>query len=72
MIRQNLKDRELIVCSIKNLDYDSTSPESIESYVVKLENKIFLEVISEKRDISSNAVEAYANKLCYGYNKMIS
>jgi len=48
------------------LGYDPASPQSIESYAVQLENKTFLEVVSMKGNMSSEAVEAYANKLRKG------
>lgn len=50
----------------KNLGYDPASPESIERYAVQLKNKTFLEVVSAKGNVSSDAVEAYANKLRKG------
>lgn len=50
----------------KNLGYDPASPESIESYALYLENKTFLEVVSDKGNISSDAVKAYANKFRKG------
>ncbi len=50
----------------EELGYDPASPESIESYAVQLENKTFLEVVSEKGNLASDAVEAYANKLRKG------
>lgn len=50
----------------KNLGYDPASPESIERYAFKLKDKTFMEVISEKENIPSDAIEAYANKLRKG------
>ena len=50
----------------KNLGYNPTSPESIERYAVQLEKKTFLDVVSDKENVSSDAVEAYANKLRKG------
>lgn len=50
----------------KNLGYDPTNPQSIERYAVQLENKTFLDVVTDKENVSSDAVEAYANKLRKG------
>ena len=50
----------------KNLGYDPASPQSIESYAIQLENKTFLDVVSAKGDIPSDAIEAYANKFRKG------
>lgn len=50
----------------KNLGYDPASPESIERFAVQLENKTFLDVVSEKENISAEAIEAYANKFRKG------
>lgn len=52
----------------EKLGYDPTSPESIEQYAVKLENKTFIEVVKEKRKGEYNAeeIEVYANKLRKG------
>ena len=49
-----------------NLGYDPASPESIERYAVQLENKTFLDIVTTKGNIPSNAVEAYANKFRKG------
>lgn len=48
------------------LGYDPTNPESIESYAVKLTDRTFMDVILEKENVTSDAVEAYANKLRKG------
>lgn len=45
-----------------NLGYDPASPESIERYAVQLENKTFFDIVRNKGNISSNTIEAYANK----------
>lgn len=50
----------------KSLGYDPTNPQSIERYAVQLENKTFLDVVTDKENVSSDAVEAYANKLRKG------
>lgn len=50
----------------EQLGYDPASPESIERYAVQLENKTFLDVVSAKGNVSSDAIEAYANKLRKG------
>lgn len=50
----------------ENLGYDPTNPESIERYAVKLENKTFLDIVSEKENILYDTVAAYANKLRKG------
>lgn len=49
-----------------NLKYDPASPESIERYAVQLENKTFQDIIIEKGNVKSDAVEAYANKFRKG------
>ena len=48
------------------MGYDPASPESIESYALELEYKTFLEVVSAKGNVPSDAVEAYANKFRKG------
>lgn len=50
----------------KSLGYDPANPQSIERYAVQLENKTFLDVVTDKENVSSDAVEAYANKLRKG------
>lgn len=50
----------------KQLGYDPASPESIERYAIQLENKTFLDVVSEKGTVSTEAIEAYANKFRKG------
>ncbi len=50
----------------KNLGYDPASPESIENYAIQLKNKTFLEVVSVKGNVASDAMEAYANKFRKG------
>lgn len=50
----------------EKLGYDPASPESIERFAVKLENKTFLEVIAERGNVPSSAIEAYANKFRKG------
>ena len=50
----------------EQLGYDPASPESIERYAVQMENKTFLDIVSAKGNVSSDAIEAYANKLRKG------
>ncbi len=50
----------------EKLGYDPASVESIEQYAVKLENKTFLDVVTEKGQGNSDTIEAYANKLRKG------
>ena len=50
----------------KELGYDPASPESIESYALQLEDKIFMEIIAEKGHTNEDTIEAYANKLRKG------
>lgn len=46
----------------ENLGYNPASPESIERFAAKLENRTFLDVVSEKANVSAEAIETYANK----------
>ena len=48
------------------LGYDPASPESIESYAIRLEDKTFMDVVVEKGQFHTDAIEAYANKLRKG------
>lgn len=50
----------------EKLGYDPTNPESIEYYAIQLTGKTFMDVILEKNNVMSDAVEAYANKLRKG------
>ena len=50
----------------EKLGYDPAKPASIERYAVQLENKTFLDVVSEKENVNVDAIEAYANKLRKG------
>ena len=50
----------------EKLGYDPTNPESIENYAIQLTDKTFMDVILEKNNVMSDAVEAYANKLRKG------
>lgn len=50
----------------EKLGYDPANPASIERYAVQLENKTFLDVVSEKENVNVDAIEAYANKLRKG------
>lgn len=50
----------------EKLGYDPASVESIEQYALKLENKTFLEVVTEKGQGNTDAIEAYANKFRKG------
>ena len=48
------------------LGYDPTNPESIEQYAIQLKDKTFMDVVIEKGNVASDAVEAYANKFRKG------
>ncbi len=50
----------------KNLGYDPANPQSIERYAIRLQNKTFLDIVSDKGNISPDIIEAYANKLRKG------
>lgn len=50
----------------EKLGYDPANPESIESYAIQLKDKTFMEIVIEKGNVASNAVEAYANKFRKG------
>lgn len=50
----------------EKLGYDPASVESIEQYAAKLENKTFLDVVTEKGQGNSDTIEVYANKLRKG------
>ena len=56
------------ICAVfdEKLGYDPTNPESIENYAIQLTDKTFMDVILEKNNVMSDAVEAYANKLRKG------
>lgn len=48
------------------LGYDPANPESIEQYAIQLKDKTFMDVVIEKGNVASDAVEAYANKFRKG------
>lgn len=48
------------------LGYDPASPESIEQYAIQLKDKTFMDVVLEKGNVASDAVEGYANKFRKG------
>lgn len=50
----------------EKLGYDPASPESIERYAIQLKEKSFMDVVFEKGNVASDAVEAYANKFRKG------
>lgn len=50
----------------EKLGYDPASPDSIKEYASKLEDRTFVEIIQQKRNVPSDAVMAYANKLRKG------
>ena len=48
------------------LGYDPASPKSIELYAIQLKEKTIIDVVLEKGNVTSDAVEAYANKFRKG------
>lgn len=50
----------------KKKGYDPADPKSIEEYALQLENKSFIEVIQQKKNIPNEAIGAYADKLNKG------
>ena len=50
----------------EELGYDPSSPESIESYALQLEDKTLMEIVTEKEHKNEDTIEAYANKLRKG------
>lgn len=50
----------------KKKGYDPASPKSIEEYALQLENKRFIEVIKQKKNIGDDVVGAYADELNKG------
>ena len=50
----------------EQLGYDPASPKSIENYAIQLKDRTFMDIVIEKGNVASNAVEAYANKFRKG------
>ena len=48
------------------LGYDPASPQNIEAFALKLEDKTFRDVLLEKGNINESSVESYANKFRKG------
>ena len=45
------------------LGYDPASPKSIEQYAIQLKDKTFMDVVLEKGNVASDAVEAFTTIL---------
>ena len=50
----------------KKIGYNPASAESIEKYAIQLKNKTFLDVVTENKQVVSETIESYANKLRKG------
>ena len=48
------------------LGYDPASPQNIEAFALKLEDKTFRDVLLEKGNINESSVESYANRFRKG------